>query len=503
MVRRACRLRQTIVCYLRIKTRSFAYILLVFFAALATGVFIPKSAGYLWVVHPFSRLDAAWFALSSATGAMFFLALAGFCFLRGILSLDQRYRTDQLLDSSLTSYGQYVWGRFFGGVLVLLSAWLILMLGTLAVCLLKFGASFRPLDYLLSFAAFLPNIVLVTAVTVLFDAVPPLRGGLGVILYFALWIFSIAFGISGGTGGLNLSIDLSGITTLTAILLDTYPDEYRIGMQWITELPGAVSAPGAGFAFASLLSYAKLGALVLSALLLCLAAWCRKTMALRKARKPRFARLRGWLAQPTRLGPAGGRGALPLWTARLLIGQMPVIWSLAALVLMILLWVLPMPFVSGLFLSIVLLWPALLFSQLGCHGRLAGVDSLTAASSRSARLPFMDLPAGIFIALTLTCGFAVRLVLARQWAVLASYAAGMLFIPSLAFLLGRLTQSERPFQVAYLLLWYIGPFSDVPALNYILTAPERVAAGHTCFYLIASLAMWAVLLVTDKRRRAN
>ncbi len=52
--------------------------------------------------------------------------------------------------------------------------------------------------------------------------------------------------------------------------------------------------------------------------------------------------------------------------------------------------------------------------------------------------------------------------------------SAILFVPSLAQMLGYWTGTRRLFELTYLLLWYIGPLNQVPALDFAGATSETL-----------------------------
>jgi hypothetical protein len=83
-------------------------------------------------------------------------------------------------------------------------------------------------------------------------------------------------------------------------------------------------------------------------------------------------------------------------------------------------------------------------------------------------------------------GFGVHRLLAGQWDGLVAWAAGALFIPSLALALGTWSGSNRLFEMVYMFLWYVGPMNQVSALDYMGITSQAVAGGVWRVYLLAA-----------------
>ena len=88
----------------------------------------------------------------------------------------------------------------------------------------------------------------------------------------------------------------------------------------------------------------------------------------------------------------------------------------------------------------------------------------------------------------------MRFAVTGQWSSLAALLVAVVFVPSMALALGTWSGSARLFEVLYLILWYAGPMSRLPPLDYVgVTQPGAGAAPVVTFILIgAGLAVLAL-----------
>lgn len=74
--------------------------------------------------------------------------------------------------------------------------------------------------------------------------------------------------------------------------------------------------------------------------------------------------------------------------------------------------------------------------------------------------------AGVALTAVTGCGPLLRMVVTGDGPGVAVWAAGAMFIPSLALALGTVSRTHRTFQVAYLILWYAA-VNQVAAVDYL------------------------------------
>ena len=103
------------------------------------------------------------------------------------------------------------------------------------------------------------------------------------------------------------------------------------------------------------------------------------------------------------------------------------------------------------------------------------------------------------LALAASAGVGVRLALASDAAHLAAFAAGALFIPSLAFAASAWSGSAKLFEAVYVALWYVGPLIQVPALDFIGTTPAG-SGQRPAVWLLAAAVLLAAGLAGRRRQ---
>jgi hypothetical protein len=107
--------------------------------------------------------------------------------------------------------------------------------------------------------------------------------------------------------------------------------------------------------------------------------------------------------------------------------------------------------------------------------------------------------AGVFVSVIVGSGAAVRLALAGEIMALLAWLVGALFTPALALALGVWAGNSRGFEIAYLLLWYLGVMNQVPAFDYAGVTSAGLIMGMPLVYLAITAGL--VMLAALGRRR--
>lgn len=108
------------------------------------------------------------------------------------------------------------------------------------------------------------------------------------------------------------------------------------------------------------------------------------------------------------------------------------------------------------------------------------------------QLPAMWL-AGVLVAVITGSGAAIKFASLEAWMSLFAWAAGAIFIPALALMLGVWTNSRRMFEMIYLLWWYMA-FNGIAAMDFIGTTQGTLDQGNPWIFLGLAPALFAASL---------
>jgi hypothetical protein len=373
----------------------------------------------------------------------------------------------------------------------------------------------------------------VAAVAVVFEMVPWLRGGLGNVAYFFLFVFAMATGIP--EVGRHLPIgDPAGIRlvmpSLERACARAYPDfkvgsgnvsvgisfsprSQRVtpfaweGVRWTPQAVGLRAAWGV-VALALTLLAAKLFDRFDSARALVGGGPKRRRRVTPAVLAADAAEVEQAAAPPPPHRSAATLTAAPRAErfAPLLRAELTLLfkgvsrwWLLVALALAVLCLTLPLAAVRSVTVVLAAIWPILLWSAMGWREARFGADALLFSAPRPLRRQLLATWfAGVVLAAAATGTFAFRLALAGDGASLLGWIAGVLFVPSFALASGVWTGSGKLFEIAYLVLWYVGPLNHAPALDY-LGAAQGAHGAHGAF-LAAALALLALAYLGRARQ---
>ena len=470
-------------------------------------------------------LNSAWIGSVMTLTITVFLSLVGFYLVKNAVERDRRTRVGEILATTPMSRALYCLGKTLSNFFVLATMVAVLAASSVVLQLvagenghIDLAALFLPLVLVA-----LPAMLVVSAVAVLFECTPILRGGVGNVLYFFLWGLPLALAIE-----VKGSPDLFGARLISESMkaaarrvFPDYVDSFSFtiggglhgpitntfvwnGLHWTPEMIVArlqfVAWAIAIALLASLFfdrfdpsrSRRKLGRAVDSP---------DAPQASAAAKVLALAPAHAIVQRMHKAEPGFRFGALVVAELRLLLRGAKRWWLVVAAGLAVAQLFAPTSVGQQILLPIAWLWPVLLWSGLGSREKRNGTEGLVFASPKllTRQWPATWI-AGVILSVATGGGLAVRLAIAGDMTGLAAWAAGALFVPSLALALGVWTGSGKFFEALYTMIWYLGPMNHLPQLDYVggVPTPDR---GHiTVGFLIATLALFAASFVGRKRQ---
>ncbi|MET7553071.1 hypothetical protein ABZS72_02550 [Streptomyces albidoflavus] len=499
--------------------------LVVLLAAVGLGCLAVPPADGRWVILALGEYrgtyTSAYVGVATALAGGLWLTLGGFYVVRKGLARDEETRVGQILAATPARTVLLLAAKFLSNFLVLAS-----MLGVLAVTALALQlvrGEDRGVDPVALFQPFLvmalPLLALTAAAALLFETVPVLRGGLGNAAWFCV---ALVVGIKGQSadapfGGFGAG---PAAGSLRAALSEEFgkagDHTFSLGLTQIPEPLTPFRWDGFTFGGDFLVSRLLLVAAAV-ALALLPALWFGRHDPTRggpadgaspaadaPAPVPAYAPAPAAVfALPRTAAERGGRtfGRLLAGEVRILAGGVSPWWWAVAAALTVAGLTLPLDAVTGLVLPAVWIWPVLVWSRLGSLPVEHGLEGLLGAYPAPRRRLLAAWGSGVVLTAVLGVAPLLRMAFAADLPGLAAWLGGLLFIPSLALLLGVVCRTHRVFQVVYLPLWYL-VVNQVAALDFMGAVREAgVPAGPTpLFPLLALLLLGATFLAAGTRR---
>jgi hypothetical protein len=441
-----------------------------------------------------------------------FLALFGFYLVKNTVERDLDTRVGEIIATTPVTRLEYVAGKALSNFAVLgLMLAILFAAAVLMQALGRESQAFEPAGILLPFVLVaVPALAVVSALAVLFETVPALRGGFGNGVYFFVWL-----------GGLTLSLmakssawDLAGFRvigdSMRAAASAAHPDYMNgISLSISSEPTPLETFLWNGVAWTPGLVLQRLVWLGVSLGLVGLAAigFSRFDPARERWRLPLPTRTREPAAEPVApaatapithvtLGPIARRFRYPplvVSELRVMLKGWPWWWYVVAAGLVVAGLVASRDQIRQVVLPLAWIWPLAVWSGMGVRERKYETTQLVFSTAHFLRRQLPALwAAGVLVAMVAGGGVVLRLAAGGEWGGAASWLAGALFIPTLALALGTWSQSSKLFEVVYVIAWYLGPLQHAKPLDFMGTTP---ASQFPSFYFAATLVLAAAAVM--------
>jgi hypothetical protein len=499
--------------------------------------------------------NSAYVGTATALTGTLYLTLGGFYVVRNTIGRDETTGVGELLAATSLRTPQYLAAKLAGNFLVLASVAGVLA-GTALVLQLARGESraVQPVALLLPFFVLtVPMLVVTAALAVMFDSVPQWRGGLGNVVWFVL---ALIIAIAGQSA--TAPLDGLGARPVFDSLRETIEQhhplnshgEFSFGFTYrdfpFQTVDWSGFHPSSGFLLNRLLLM-----LLATALALLPAFWFarfdpdrRLSRSKRRASAVTDDSTRSvpgyvptppaaltWMAgaepvsrhmQTAELAPARASAAVPpprqFWYrragatfGRLVSGELRILvqgvspwWWLVAVGLTIVATVVPQSALPGMLL-LIWVWPVLIWSRLGSQRVEQDLEEMLRAYPRPRRRVLAEWSAGVVLTTVLASGPGLRMVAGGDRPGIAAWVGGVLFVPSVALLLGLISRSHRLFQALYLPLWFL-MVNGVAAVDYLGAVRSQGRPAGPPATLIVSVALvllFAAVIVDTMRERGR
>ena len=465
-------------------------------------------------------VNSAWVGATMTVTVSFLLGWVGFYIVKGSVSRDYSTGVGQIMATTPLSRPLYLLGKWLSNFAVLAIAVFILVLEGILMNLVLGRESFN----LLALAApllviALPFMGLIAAFAVLFESIAWLRGGLGNLIYFFLFLFALAgtaaFATVGAPGAtVNPFTDFAGwqiigdaishaaqaaypgVTGGFAFSISSLPATKLFhwnGIQWtadifLSRLFFILIAPG--LVLLSSVFFDRFDPSHLLPIKKHKASSDPAPVAIIEALQVPDVHLTSLPAKHSHFRFE----ALFIAELKLFLKGQRWWWYTIAIGLVI------AQLFSGIeatriLLIIAWIWPILILGGLGWRESRFDTRQIVFSAPRPLlnQLPATWLSAFVVIALA-GSGALVRFLLAGETVSVLGWITGAIFIPSLAFFLGMLTGSSKAFEALYVLWMYLLT-QKVSMFDFAGLTP------HSPWFLYALLSLVLIALAVFIRQR--
>jgi hypothetical protein len=470
-------------------------------------------------------INSAWVGGTMTVTVSFLLGFVGFYIVKGSVSRDYETGVGQIMATTPLTRPLYMLGKWLSNFAVMGIAVLIMLVEGIVMLLVSGAEGFdlvalaKPLIVIA-----LPSVGLVAAFAVLFESISWLRGGLGNVVYFFFFLFALV--ISGETSNvgktgfaINPYIDFSGWQivgdSVSRAAQAAYP-EINGGFTFsVTYLEAPKFFTWNGIPWTAEIYLSRLLFLVIAIGLVMTSALffdrfnpsrllpIKRTKTASDSPAPVSAP-EATPPSSIRLTPLANTrtsfrfDALFLAELKLFVKGQPWWWYAIALGLIIAQLVSPLETTRTL-LIIGWVWHILILSTLGNRETRFDTRQIVFSAPRPIlnQLPAAWLSAFVVTA-ALGAGALVKFILIGEWFSVLGWLTGVMFIPSLALVIGTFTGSSKPFEALYILWMYILT-QKAPAFDFAGMTTE----SPLHIYLPLAVGLFALALLVRERQLTN
>ncbi|WP_410982100.1 hypothetical protein [Bacillus cereus] len=437
------------------------------------------------------------------------LWLFGFYMLRSQVSDDWRLGIGQLIAASPISRFQYIFGKTISNFFVLV---VIEMVFIIAFIIMQFirgedfsfqlGGYVYPILYIV-----LPSLLLLSALTTFFDVFPGLKGVVGNVIFFFLWVF---LGIMAMEQPNNYW-DVFGLHIISSDMLHDAASQFgflsrgeenrSFGYYPIEGQMQTFQWDGVNWNSEILIT--RFVWLEITLLLIFLTSLVFRRFHMSSKGKKKITELgqenkliamsehSNNLFTLTSITRTKGISMLRLVKAELsiMLKGFTIWWYVIAIGLIAFGLICPVDIARG-WLPIIIIWPIAIWSQMMTRETYYGTDQIIMSSCSPFYKFFATWISGIIVGFIISSGVIIQFILIEDISLLLSWLSGIVFIPTLALAFGLWSRTRKLFEVVYMLLWYLGPVNHLPYVDFL-----GISTSYVIMYITLSILLLCIALV--------
>ena len=505
---------QCITADFKQRTRQQSFVVTLLLMSVLTLLFFPSPDAHYQtlVINGYRGIyNSAWIGVCLAMLNVIFLPIICFYLVKNALELDRQSMTGELIAATPVSKLNFLLAKWCTNVLILLSIVLVMLLSSIVIQL-YYGESYHINFWALVWPQLvfvLPTLLAIAAIALLFESIKWLRGGLGNLVYFFLWLGSIAQTIESVSG---IGVLLDQLDTEVAARFPLQQGATNIGVNISDQANEIQTFVWQGIAPTLTQLWGTLPLLFICAVCLVLAfiffdrfsqisvpenkqtSWLRTT----------FNTKMGGLANSlfVRLTKHFAFTRLLRLELQLLLRGHSVYWFIGLVLLNIAQLFISQTLLISLVLPISLLWCVLVISQLGQVEKQANTIELITYNKQSATLQSLACYFAAWVLLALaSIGSVVRFTGSGEWLLLIQLFIAISFTVSLAYFCGAFTGTKRMFEVLYPALWYLGPIQAALYVDFFGVNSQASWQAGVPYYFVAISISLLMLTIRAKNTR--
>lgn len=501
---------QCIIADFKQRTRQQRFIVtLLLMSVLTLLYFPPPDAQYQTLVISGYRgvYNSAWIGLCLAMLNVMFLPIICFYLVKNALELDRQSNTCELIAATPINTHAFVFAKWTVNLFILLIIVLVMLLTSLFIQM-YYGESYQlniwPFVWP-QLVFVLPLLFAISSIAILFESIKWLRGGLGNVVYFFLWIGFITQNIEGMSG---IGAILENLETEVATRFPAQQGMSNIG---ITISNSVNTFLWDGFTPSSHYLVGMLPLLGISLVGLILAFWCfdrfsntsttpiKESSVLVSYIEKVATMLDTLFIAATKSFSFTRFFRLEL---KLMLKGQTNSWFIGLLVFNVCQLFVSQQLLMSAFIPLSLLWCVLVISPLGQLEKQANTLEIMTYNKRTPILQnTASLSAGCAVLVLACFGAFTRLIIMTEWLMLIQLCIAIIFITSLAYFCGAFAQTKRMFEVLFPAIWYLGPIQTGLYLDFIGVNSQASWHAGMPYYFLACAATMVTLTMSVKQTR--
>ncbi len=510
------------------RVRSYQYLIVLLGSIVFTYFIIPASdSAYVifYVGDTTGVINSAFIGTAGSICIALLFSLLGFFLVKNSIQKDLDCKTGEIIAATSMKKWQYTFGKALSNFLIFLSMLCVVFLSMIILQIIR--AEDTHIDLWALFSPFLfivfPLLLLVSALAILFEAIPQLSGTLGNIVHIILWGSMLPMLFAG-----NNFYEPTGMSILIRHILLSAQQEFPhvdlsnwdIGGSRNLMTGGTFSLSRIPWTLEMILP--RLMWVGISVIIIALAAvffnrfnteklQLKKSKSLRKnkndisnsAIEPDDLEMKSGpeTLRDIKLTPLESSPRTPRFLSLLYLDlkrqlkSLPLLWYLGFLGISI--WSLVSPYAKTQRLLLPILWalPVFIWPKQSTAIKQNHMEELMYPLPRSTLSQFVSLlSTGWIIALITGIIPLLKMILHGDWAYAGVWLVGSFFIPSFAHFFTTWTGTSKIFEFLYGFLWYIGPFAGIQVLDFMgsltSTASSNVWIIYACLSGVFSVGTY-------------
>ncbi len=492
-----------------------------FFLIIGIGIFLgflcvpDTSAGYeiFYLGGVRGLYNSPWLGALGAVLPVILLWLPGFYLLRSQVTEDKELKVGQMIAASPVSKTRYIYGKFISNFSVLMALQFMFLAALMVMQLIRHESmSLSIIHYVMPMIyVTVPYLLVLAALTILFDVVPVLKGAFGNTIIFVLWIglSSVSVANPGNRFDLfGIGVFLNSMLEGAKLYFPNLPDAASFGYyKAAVNLPTFVwSGMVWNKDFLSSRLIWVVAAFLITQVSVIVFNRFREPSRVKKRNKSPGSIVKNTINQRFEaicvLSPIKRKGQVNLLQMvrgelRNMLSAHSIWWYLSALAVMVF-----TPLVTSgealKWISLSMLLPMSVWSQMGNMEKACGTSDIIASSCSAYSKWLATWLAGVIVALLLSFGMFTRIAMLSEWNYLTPWLVGVIFLPTLALVLGSVSSNRRLFEAVFIALMYFGPINNMWKFDFMGLTSNN-AALYMAITVVLLITGIAVQILREKR----